>query len=153
MARETKVTMEWDGDRVVLEAMHQMSINADRVGMMLHGAVVRSLSKGQPTKRVGKRLVGLDPSKPGEPPRSLHGLLRNSIAYRKEIHPREVEVYIGANTKYARRLEFGDPMGPLRTRSRIQARPYLRPALEKNRDKAIKRLVKGVFPKKARGRR
>lgn len=147
MARETKVTMEWDGDRVVLEAMHRMSINADRVGFMLHGAVVRSLSKGQPTKRVGERLVGLNPSKPGEPPRSLNGLLRNSIAYRKEIQHRAVEVYIGANTKYARALEFGNP------KSNLKARPYLRPAVQKNRDKAIKRLVKGVFPKQSRGRR
>jgi phage gpG-like protein len=147
LARETKVTMEWDGDRVVLEAMYQMSINADRVGMMLHGAVVNSLSKGQPTKRVGKRLVGLDPSKPGEPPRKLHGLLANSIDYRKKVDKRRVELFIGANTKYARALEFGNP------KSRLKARPYLRPAIEKNRDKAIKRLVKGVFPKNARGRR
>ena len=147
MARETKVTMEWNGDEVMRAAMRQMSINADRVGMMLDGAVVRSLSKGQPVKRVGKRLVGLSPSQPGEPPRVLHGLLRNSISYRKQIHPRLVEVYIGANTKYARALEFGNP------KSNLKARPYLRPAIEKNRDKAIKRLVKGVFPKNARGRR
>ena len=147
MARETKVTMEWDGDRVVLEAMHQMSINADRVGMMLHGAVVNSLSKGQPTKRVGKRLVGLDPSKPGEPPRKLHGLLANSIDYRKKVDKSRVELFIGANTKYARALEFGNP------KSRLKARPYLRPAIAKNREKAIARLVKNVFPKKMRGRR
>lgn len=147
MARETKVTMEWNGDRVVLEAMHQMSINADRVGMMLHGAVVRSLSKGQPVKRVGKRLVGLDPSKPGEPPRKLHGLLANSIDYRKKVDKSRVELFIGANTKYARALEFGNP------KSRLKARPYLRPAIAKNREKAIARLVKNVFPKKMRGRR
>jgi phage gpG-like protein len=147
LARETKVTMEWDGDRVVLEAMHKMSINADRVGMMLHGAVVRSLSKGQPTKRVGKRLVGLSPSKPGEPPRKLHGLLANSIDYRKKVDKSRVELFIGANTKYARALEFGNP------KSRLKARPYLRPAIAKNREKAIARLVKGVFPKNARGRR
>jgi phage gpG-like protein len=151
LARETKVTMEWNGDEVMRAAMRQLSINADRVGMMLDGAVVRSLSKGQPVKRVGKdrkaRLVGLQPSRPGEPPRLLHGLLRNSIAYRKEIHPREVEVYIGANTKYARALEYGNP------KKNLKARPYLRPAIENNRDKAIKRLVKGVFPKNARGRR
>jgi len=147
LARETKVTMEWNGDRVVLEAMHQMSINADRVGMMLHGAVVRSLSKGQPVKRVGKRLVGLDPSKPGEPPRKLHGLLANSIDYRKKVDKSRVELFIGANTKYARALEFGNP------KSRLKARPYLRPAIAKNREKAIARLVKNVFPKKMRGRR
>jgi phage gpG-like protein len=147
LARETKVTMEWNGKEVMIQAMRQMERNAERVGMMLDGAVVRSLSKGQPRKRVGKRLVGLNPSKPGEPPRVLHGLLRNSISHRTQVRPSAVEVYVGANTKYARALEFGSP------KTRLAARPYLRPAVERNRDKAIKRLVKGVFPKKARGRR
>lgn len=147
MARETKVTMEWNGDRVVLEAMHQMSINADRVGFMLHGVVVRSLSKGQPTKRVGERVVGLNPSKPGEPPRSLQGLLRNSIDYRKKVDKSRVELFIGANTKYARALEFGNPKG------KLKPRPFLRPAISNNRQKAITMLTRGIFSKKMRGRR
>lgn len=147
MARETEVDVEWFGDRVVLEAMHKMSMNADRVGMMLHTAVVKSISKGQPVRRVGKRLVGLNPSQPGNPPHVLHGLLRGSIDYRKKVDKNRVELFIGANTKYARALEFGNP------KSRLKPRPFLRPAISKNREKAIARLVKGVFPPSKRGRR
>jgi phage gpG-like protein len=151
MARETTVTTEWNGKELMVEAMKKMETNAERVGMMLDGAVVRSISKGQAVKRVGNRLVGLSPSKPGKPPHVLHGLLRNSISHRTEIKRGSINVFIGANTPYARRLEYGDPHGPLRGNSRIAARPYLRPAIAKNREKALKRLVKGVFPKNRKG--
>ena len=68
MARDTTVTTEWNGKELMIGAMKKMETNAERVGMMLDGAVVRSISKGQPVKRVGNRLVGLDPSKANKPP-------------------------------------------------------------------------------------
>lgn len=142
MARETTVTTEWNGKELMIQAMRKMETNAERVGMMLDGAVVRSISKGQPVKRVGNRLVGQGPSKPGQPPRVLHGLLRNSISHRTELRRGSITIYVGANTKYARALEYGNPKGHLKPR------PYLRPALAKNKDKALRRLVKGVFPKR-----
>lgn len=172
MARETTVKTEWNGKELMIGAMKKMETNAERVGMMLDGAVVRSLSKGQDTKRVGTgrsaRLVGLQPSRPGEPPRLLHGLLRNSISYRTEIKRGSINVFIGANTPYARALEYGNPKATkrahgsavknvtslasgMRTAGAGKARPYLRPALAKNREKALKRLVKGVFPKNMKG--
>ena len=145
MARETKVTVEWNGKELMIEAMKKMETNAERVGMMLDGAVVRSISKGQPVKRVGNRLVGLNPSDADNPPHVLHGLLRNSIKHRTEIKRGSIDIYVGANTPYARALEYGNPKGHLR------ARPYLRPALAKNKEKALKRLVRGVFPKNRKG--
>ena len=146
MARDTTVTTEWNGKELMIQAMRKMETNAERVGMMLDGAVVRSLSKGQPVRRVGDRLVGQSPSKPGQPPRVLHGLLRNSISHRTELRRGSITIYVGANTKYARALEFGNP------KSHLKPRPYLRPALAKNKDKALLRRVKGVFPKRgARG--
>jgi len=141
MARETTVKTEWNGKELMIGAMKKMETNAERVGMMLDGAVVRSISKGQPVKRVGNRLVGLDPSKANKPPHVLHGLLRNSISHRVQIKSGSINVFVGANTPYARALEYGNP------KSNLRARPYLRPAIAKNRDKALKRLVKGVFPK------
>jgi len=150
MASDTTVTTEWNGKELMIRAMRVMESNADRVGMMLHGATVRSMSKGQPVKRVGRGrkayLVGLDPSEPGQPPRVLHGLLRQSVSWRTEVRRGSITVYIGANTKYARALELGNPKGNLKPR------PYLRPALAKNREKAMRRLVKNVFPKRARRR-
>lgn len=169
MARDTTVTTEWNGKELMIRAMRKMETNAERVGMMLDGEVVKLLSKGQPVKRVGKgraaRLVGLQPSRPGEPPRLLHGLLRNSINHRTEIKRGSVTVYVGANTKYARALEYGNPKATkrahdsaiknvtslasgMRTAGAGKARPYLRPTLAKNKEKALKRLVKGVFPKR-----
>lgn len=145
MARETTVKTEWNGKELMIGAMKKMETNAERVGMMLDGAVVRSISTGQPVKRVGNRLVGLDPSKPGKPPHVLHGLLRNSISHRVQIKRGSINVFVGANTPYARALEYGNPQ------SNLRARPYLRPAIAKNRDKALKRLVKGVFPKNMKG--
>ena len=142
MASDTTVTTDWNGKELMIQAMRKMQTNAERVGMMLDGEVVRSLSKGQPVKRVGDRLVGLSPSQPGQPPRVLHGLLRNSISHRTELRRGSITIYVGANTKYARALEFGNPKGHLKPR------PYLRPALAKNKDKALRRLVKGVFPKR-----
>ena len=148
MARETTVTTEWNGKELMIHAMRKIATNAERVGMMLDGEVVRSLSKGQPVKRVGKRLVGLSPSKPGQPPRVLHGQLRNSISHRVEVRRGSVTIYVGANTKYARALEFGNPKGGL------SPRPYLRPAIARNKTKAYRRLMKGVFTRaKSRGLR
>ena len=135
----SKVTVDWNGKEVLLQASQQLRTNAEGVGMFLEGKVVRSLSKGQPAVRVGKRLVGKSPSKPGQPPRLLHGNLRNSIYHRVLIGRRTVAIMIGANTPYARALEFGYPKGNL------EERPYLRPAIRKNREKAIQRLVRGLF--------
>jgi len=168
MARETTVTTEWNGKELMIGAMKKMETNAERVGMMLDGAVVRSISKGQPVKRVGNRLVGQSPSKPGKPPHVLHGLLRNSISHRVQIKRGSINVFVGANTPYARALEYGNPKATkrahgsavknvtslasgMRTAGAGKARPYLRPALAKNREKALKRLVKGVFPKNMKG--
>lgn len=150
-SRDTTVKVEWNGKELMIEAAKKMETNAERVGMMLDGAVVRSLSTGQKVRRSGTgrgaRLVGLNPSDPGDPPHVLHGLLRNSIRHRVEVKRGRINIWIGANTPYARALEYGNPKGHLKPR------PYLRPAIHKNREKAMKRLVKGVFPKDKKGKR
>ena len=58
MARETTVTTEWNGKELMIEAMKKMETNAERVGMMLDGAVVRSLSSqlDQPPHRDEARI-------------------------------------------------------------------------------------------------
>ena len=143
--RGTKADVKWNGKQVMFLAHKNLRKNAWRAGAFLEGKVIRSISRGQKTKRVGSRLVGLNPSRPGRPPKVLHGLLRNSIAHRTDVTRQGIDVYVGANTKYARRLELGDAYGPLRGSSRIEARPYLRPAIESNRAKALRILFKGIF--------
>lgn len=160
MAAKTTVETEWYGKEVGEAAAKTMKTNAKRVGMFLSGQVVKLLSVGQPAKRVGKRLVGLDPSKPGEPPHLLHGALRNSIDHRVDRDRKHIDIYIGAHTPYARALELGNPkargnvMSSRNVTSLASAkkkygvgmpRPYLRPALKKNREKAIRMLVRNVF--------
>jgi len=135
----SKVNVDWNGKEALLKASERLNANAEVAAMFLEGKVIRSLSKGQPAKRVGKRLVGQSPSKPGQPPRLLHGNLRNSIYHRVVRGRRSLVIAIGANTPYARALEFGYPKGNL------EERPYLRPAIRKNREKAIQKLARGLF--------
>lgn len=148
-ASTTTIDLKWYGKEVGEAAAKQMKSNAKRTGMFLSGKVVNSISKGQPVKRVGNRLVGLKPSKAGEPPRVLHNALRNSIDYRIDRDKKHVDVYIGASTPYARALEFGNPRAVTSLAGGMAGagmpRPYLRPALKKHRDKAIDLLVRGLF--------
>lgn len=135
----SKVTVKLEGDELVQRASRKIDLNAERVGAMISGDVVRSLSKGQPAVRDEKgRLRGLEPSKPGQPPRLLHGLLRNSVDHRVDRGRLDVEVVIGAYTPYAKALEFGNP------KRKLGERPYLRPALDRNKEKAKTMLFRGV---------
>jgi hypothetical protein len=160
VSKNTTVELKWYGKEVGEAAAKTMKSNATRVGMFLSGEVVKLLSVGQPAKRVGKRLVGLDPSKPGDPPHLLHGHLRNSIDHRIDRDRKHIDIYIGANTPYARALELGNPKarGNVMSSKNITSlasakkkhgvgmpRPYLRPALKKNREKAIRMLVRNIF--------
>ena len=147
MARkQIKAELKWHGKEVGEIAMKTMRKNAVRTGMFLEGKVIKSLSIGQPAKRVGNRLVGLNPSKPGKPPHLLHGALRNSITHRVDRGAKHVDVFIGAHTPYARALEFGNP-------PHLAPRPYLRPAIKNNREKAIKMMVRGLFKRRTIGDR
>jgi len=152
MGSKTKVTWQAGSGRSddpLVEARRVLSRNAEAVGMFLSGAVVKSISIGQPVRRViprkgslnakRRRLIGLSPSSPGEPPRVLHGALRRSINHRVDRYKNKVSISVGAYTKYARALELGNPRG------RLKPRPYLRPALYGNEAKIKKTLAKGLF--------
>lgn len=69
------------------------------------------------------------PSSPGEPPAVVTGTLRASITHRVEDEDSEAVGYVGTNVQYAQPLEFGT--------SKMAARPFLFPALEKNREKVV----------------
>lgn len=65
------------------------------------------------------------PSAPGEPPAVKTGRLRASITHRVETEGGEVVAYVGTNVEYADDLEFG--------KGRIAPRPFMFPAIERNK--------------------
>ena len=92
-------------------------------------------------EKSAKESIGLvtSPSPPGHAPASVTGTLKARITHK--IDKATMTGQVGTNLEYARRLELGfvgvDSLG----RKYDQApRPYLRPALEKN-----KALIKKLF--------
>jgi len=94
------------------------------------------MTAGLLVERDVKQSFGISPSLPGEPPGVLTGRLRSSIATR--VIPGNA--LVGTQVEYARRLEKGDE-GP----GGIAARPFLRPALERNKEEIKKILYKGLI--------
>ena len=149
--KNVSVKVEWNDKEFLQVALRNLQRNGERVGMYLSGKVVKSISTGQSIRRpkrrakglssIGKRrrIVGLNPSSPGQPPRVLTGRLRNSINHSVKRTATGVIVYVGAYTPYARALELGNPKGNL------EARPYLRPAIYTSRKKIVKLFGKDLF--------
>jgi HK97 gp10 family phage protein len=75
------------------------------------------------------------PSAPGEAPAVDTGRLRASISHRVETDSGESAAYVGTNVEYAPWLEFGT--------SRMRARPFMVPAMNRNRE-WIKATLKSV---------
>lgn len=74
----------------------------------------------------------------------LTGTLRRSIHTETRQSGRKAEAIVGTDVPYARRLEFGFIGADSRGRHYHQTpRPYLRPALDENRDQ-VKRIVGDV---------
>jgi len=124
----------WKGDRVAQRFNKEMTTRMRKAAIFLQGEVKKSINTGQPVKRVGGTLIGLDPSKPGQPPKKVVGTLFRSIEQDVRVDTLAIVGRVGSNLSYARRLELGftdtDSLG----RTVNQApRPYLRPALRRNR--------------------
>jgi hypothetical protein len=142
MSNDWKLT--WNGKEIGEMAAKRLKVNAEKVGRMIEADIVNSLSIGQDAVRRGDgSLMGLDPSIPGQPPHLLTGHLRRSIDHRVEKHPKYIDIFVIAGASYARVLEYGGMSG----KANIAARPFMRPALARNRDKAISMLVKNLFSK------
>jgi phage gpG-like protein len=140
MSNDWKLT--WNGKEIGEMAAKRLKVNAEKAARMIEADIVRSLSTGQDAVRRGDgSLMGLDPSQPGQPPHLLTGHLRRSIDHRVEKHPKYIDIFVVAGASYARVLEYGGMSG----KANIAARPFMRPALARNRDKAISMLVKNLF--------
>lgn len=106
---------------------------ARRRALVRSGAYVRTVAKRSIRRRKG-------PSRPGQPPHSHVGLLRDQIFYAYD--PRRESVVVGPRVFHEARdvpgvLEFGGtlPVGPRGRAARYPARPYMGPALERSEPK------------------
>lgn len=99
--------------------------------------VKRKLNRGQPTRtfRSGS-IIGLDPSRPGEPPKKITGQLQNSIRTKVIRSKRAIIGLVGTNLKKGRWLEFGT--------SKMKPRPFLRSTVSENRRKIGRVVAHGL---------
>jgi len=112
--------------------------------MFLTGRVQDVLKIGQPVRRSKSgRLIGLDPSAPGEPPHVLTGRLRQSITWAVTRTKKMVRGRVGTNVEYARRLEKGFVGTDAAGRVINQApRPYLVSTMRNNARGILQRIFK-----------
>ncbi len=116
--------VRWHGKAVQFKVKAGMRKNLTAAALFVVRKVKESLAVAGPTKTS----PGTPASKPGEPPHRRTGMLSRSITH--EVTATTARV--GTNVKYGKFLETGT--------SKMAARPYLRPAVIKNRRK-IKKIL------------
>jgi len=126
----------WKAKEVIDKVNRRLERNLDKVGVLLQRDIVMSFGSGGTPGSGGTK--GRVHSKPGEPPYVQTGNLRRSITFQREGHSKLLVGSTlqpeGSTPSYAWLLEMGSPGGQL------SARPYLRPALRKNKG-LIKRML------------
>jgi len=119
------MTLKWTPGGFVKAIEAKETQNMRLAVKIVRDTVVAKVSVSQPLRRgSGGVRVGLDPSKPGEPPKRVESTLFGSIA--SEVVKEGINIVgrVGTNDKKAKFLEFGT--------SRIKQRPFLRPSLKEN---------------------
>lgn len=138
-------TITWDARKAKAEILRKVERGMTRATLHLERKVIEKIGTGQPARTTaGGHLVGLDPSKPGEPPHVLSGRLRQSTTHQVEVGSNYVRGRVGTNVEYARRLELGFTGTDAAGRNVNQApRPFLRPTLAEERAEILRRIVRG----------
>ena len=77
--------------------------------------------------------AGHVPSLPGQPPNNDTGVLANNI---ETLETGPFHVTVSSNARYSAALEFGT--------SKVAARPFMEPALQKNKKRITKRVAAAV---------
>lgn len=114
-----------------IKGRQRKALNAG--ALMVQGDAVKSISRGSPSGKTYKRKgVTHKASAPGEAPATDTGELVKSI----NVKNTPSGVFVGSNIKYAGMLEFGT--------SNMDARPWLVPALEMNRNHIADLVKKAV---------
>lgn len=111
-------------------------------GFVIEGAAKVSMAQGGKGQLYGNHRA----SKPGDPPAIDLGTLVNSInTVLKSSSTTDAWANVGTGVEYAPHLEFGT--------SRMEARPFLRPAWDNNIDKvkgAMRHQLKGAIEQATR---
>lgn len=127
--------VRWNDDEVRKLVHKRVRANMREVGQLLRDKVVQKITRPQARRVSAGRATGLDPSKPGEPPKIVTGRLRAAQSWDVfDRGPLEVVARVGSTIEYQRWLELG-------TR-KMRPRPHLRPALKENQ-RAIGKLFTG----------
>jgi phage gpG-like protein len=105
-------------------SLESFAFNAAGYRELLRGPVVRDLVRRAIRVEAQAKLNASQapPSIPGQGPAVRTGLLRGSITWRPGLDAQSPYVDVGSAVVYAAFVELGT--------SRMQARPYLRPALD-----------------------
>lgn len=105
-------------------------------GELIQTEAQRSITAGAVSGR------GHVPSAPGESPNNDTGVLANNI---ETTQPSRTRVLVTSNAGYSAALEFGT--------GKVAARPFMRPARDKNRDEAKKLVEQALNRAVKRSRR
>ena len=126
--------VKWFGDRVLREVQAGRKRNMMAACVHLRREIVRSIGEPGPTKTHRENA----PSQPGEPPHKRTGRLRQSIASEVAANGQTGKVgsYGSKGVEYAAYLELGTGV--------MGARPFLRPALDREADKLAKILGRPI---------
>jgi hypothetical protein len=129
--------VSWRAAEVTGLTARELERRMARVGALIETDSKRLAGRSQERVRTKSgRFRGLAPSLPGEPPKIVSGVLRNSIAH--QVIPFDGSVvrailFVLRNVKYARRLELGFQGVDSAGRNVSQApRPFLRPTILRN---------------------
>ena len=120
--------MKWNGKEAIRLIDLEAGKRVDGALRFVRDKAKIKVSRSQPTiihgKSEGRSRKGLDPSKPGEPPKKVTGSLRLRI--RKEFDKKLIEGRVGVDktVPHGKHLELG-------TRN-MDPRPWLRPTLTEN---------------------
>lgn len=104
-----------------------------KAGIFLTSELRKEVNEGQPRAKSGLRYIGLDPSKPSNPPKKVTGEFQRSITWK--LDKANLVLEVGSRLDYAGYLETG-------TRFMAQ-RPWLRTTLERNNQKIASLIIGG----------
>lgn len=115
--------MKWRGRTVTRQVRMAIMRGVAAVAMDIRNDAIESITDGNKSGRVYQRRgIVHQASAPGEPPAADTGTLHNSITV--ELHPASLRATVNVSAEYAAALEFGT--------ERMQPRPFMNPALQKN---------------------
>lgn len=140
------VRLNWNADSMRDALRRKIARGLTRAALIVEKAAITKVNIGQPVRRTkGGHTVGLNPSKPGEPPHVLLGRLKQSITHSDvEEHEDKLTIKVGTNVIYGQRLERGFVGTDAKGRNVNQApRPYLRPSLDENQTEVGEAIAKG----------